>query len=530
MVKPTIRIRNVWSVIENIPYEVKEELYEYLSFVVPGSEYSDRFVGNVTDPEEKEKAWDGKIHLFRKGSSSFLTGLTYRACMFFKKEYNLIPDIIWEIKEPKKTLDLKWNYDKYPIREYQEKIISTCINKKRAILECATGSGKTIVIAKIIQELGVAPFIFYVLTKDLMNQAKERLEDAIPGLTVGIIGDGQCDIRDINVITVQTATLCFSMNKLIQKKEIEKIRQEIRKYADMEDEEYKEFKKENMKHLESFEKRESIKNLIFNTNGVYADEVQHFSAKTCKEIMQKSPNAYYRFGGSATPERLDNSYMTIEGLFGRKTAVITASELIRKKFLIRPTIKFIKLKNKKTIVNTWAEDRKFNITENTRRNEIIISLANSLSDEKERTLVLVQMISHGNELKKRIPGAVFVHGSTPREKRKKALEQFKNREIPVLIGSVIADEGLDVPCLSNLIIAGGGKAATRIKQRVGRVIRVDPNFSYEEQSATVYDFLDVGRWSSDHSLMRMETLKKEEEFKVEIISEEDVMLKQQPLF
>jgi len=158
-----IVIGNVWSQISGIPYEVKEDLYQELSFDVPGAEWSPKFQGNIEDPYEKSKAWDGKIHLFKKSNNNFLTGLTYRVYNFFYKKYEIKPNIIWGVEPPERNLDLKWNSEKYKIREdYQTEIIENCIKKKRAVIEAATGSGKCINQNSIcFTEEGMLPISYF---------------------------------------------------------------------------------------------------------------------------------------------------------------------------------------------------------------------------------------------------------------------------------------------------------------------------------------------------------------------------------
>jgi len=505
-----IRVRNQWSVIEGMPFQIRNELYELLSFDVPGAKYSPKFKDNIEDPEEREKGWDGKIHLYKKWSDEYLTGLTYRVYEHFKNEYNVIPTFIWEMKKPPKTLDLQWNYDKYEIRPYQKKIIDTCVQKGRAVIEACTGSGKSIVVSKIIQELGVAPFLFYTLTKDLMYQTQEKLEDSIPGLKVGIIGDGECEIRDINVVTIQTVIFAEYGEKYFKKALVE-----IKASSGMDDNEYKEFKKEKIDHI--IKKREPILSLIKKAKGIYSDEVHHWSSRTCKDVMMLSPNAYYRFGGSATPVRADNSYLTIEGLFGRKTSIITASELIKTGWLMKPTIRFIEVEGRPPITLTWAEDRKKNITECDERNTCIIKIARKLQEKNIKTLILIQVISHGKYLEKHVPGSIFVHGTSSKNKRKEIFAKFHSGEINTLISSTIADEGLDIPTLSALINCGGGKSPVRAKQRVGRVIRTG------SPHALVFDFIDRGKWSHSHSKERMKLLKTEKEFDLKKITQSQLL-------
>jgi hypothetical protein len=73
----------------------------------------------------------------------------------------------------------------------------------------ATGAGKTFCAASIIAELGVVPAIFFVTSKDLLKQAYDEFTKKIrldgSPITVGRVGGGYTDIRDITVMTVQTA-------------------------------------------------------------------------------------------------------------------------------------------------------------------------------------------------------------------------------------------------------------------------------------------------------------------------------------
>jgi len=360
----------------------------------------------------------------------------------------------------------------------------------------------TVMVSKIIQELEVAPFIFYVLTKDLMYQAKDSLEDSIKNLKVGMIGDGICDIKDINVMTIQTATSIYNYD----------LYKEMKKNDDLEESDLKKLKEEKLTHVN--EKINEIKGIIESANGIYFDECHHASAKTCENIVTKSINAYYRYGGSATPVRSDNAYMVIEGLFGRKTAIVTASDLIRKGYLMKPTIKFIKLKGRRVFVNSYAEDYKEHISENEERNSYIISLAQRLQEKNINCLILVNRIEHGNFLKENIDSAYFLNSKS--KDRNEVIEKFKNNEIKTLICTSLADEGLDLPNLSSLIIAGGGKSPTKAKQRVGRVIRKGSQYSY------VFDFMDLGKWTSKHSRKRKKILEQEEEFVVNVLDFEKI--------
>lgn len=496
--EPTIEINNIWSEVKYLPIKANLNLYNILSYEVPGAYWI-----RLNKP-----SWDGRKHLYkkrynRKDAGQFLTGLLSRVIVILYKDFNIKPKLLDLRNKPNKTLNLKWNNEKYELRDYQKETVESCLDKGRGIIELATGSGKTIVTSKVIQELGISPFIFYVLTKDLLYQTKEKLEDSIPGEKIGIIGNGECNIKNINVVTIQTA--CRSYN--------EAIIGEIKKYDDFDEEEIKLLNEEDFSHIAH--KRKEIQNLIENTAGIYFDEVHHSPASTCQKILSKSQKAYYRFGGSATPYRADNATLAIEGLFGRKRAEVDASRLIKEGYLEKPKIFYINIKAKKTRVNNYEEDYKSHIVEHEERNNHIIEICKLLKENKIPTLVLVQRIDHGKFLNSKIDESVFIQGISSKKKRRESLKKLDNGEIPILIATSLADEGLDLPSLSALILAGGGKSITRVKQRVGRVIRKHPN----KKCALVFDFLDIGRWVSGHSKKRRRILKTEKQFVIQNIDQ-----------
>ena len=59
-------------------------------------------------------------------------------------------------------------------------------------------------------------------------------------------------------------------------------------------------------------------------------------------------------------------------------------------------------------------------------------------------------------------------------------------------------EGLDLPILDCLILAGGGKSSTRAFQRVGRVLRLHKN----KKRAIVFDFEDSTPMLNRHAKIR----------------------------
>lgn len=121
---------------------------------------------------------------------------------------------------------------------------------------------------------------------------------------------------------------------------------------------------------------------------------------------------------------------------------------------------------------------------NVARNEKIVALAN----EGDAVLVLVGTIEHGEQLEFEIDGAVLVHAKLGKKKRAAAINGFRDGSIRCLVATSLADEGLDVPRASVLILASGGRSAGKIEQRAGRVLRPFEGKAF----GIIHDFTDRG--------------------------------------
>ena len=85
---------------------------------------------------------------------------------------------------------------------------------------------------------------------------------------------------------------------------------------------------------------------------------------------------------------------------------------------------------------------------------------------------------------------------------------MKSGEIDVLIASKIFDQGVDIPQLDALILAGSGKSSGRALQRIGRVIRKNEG----KVRAIVVDFYDNAKYLRDHSEVRKKVYETEPSF------------------
>lgn len=128
------------------------------------------------------------------------------------------------------------------------------------------------------------------------------------------------------------------------------------------------------------------------------------------------------------------------------------------------------------------------IRSNAARNETIVAAANYAILPGESVLILVSSIEHGEQLAAQISGSVLVHAKLGKKKRAAAIEGFRDGTIRCMIATSLADEGLDVPRASVLILASGGRSAGKIEQRAGRVLRPHAG----KEFGLVHDFSDRG--------------------------------------
>jgi superfamily II DNA or RNA helicase len=87
---------------------------------------------------------------------------------------------------------------------------------------------------------------------------------------------------------------------------------------------------------------------------------------------------------------------------------------------------------------------------------------------------------------------------------------MRNGELDVLVASKIFDQGIDIPELNSLVLAGSGKSSARALQRIGRVIRKGK----DKKDAIVVDFYDQCKYLREHSKARKNIYMTEPGFKI----------------
>lgn len=465
----------------NVSPALEDEISHICSYWVQNAEKSDLY---------KKRRWDGYKKLYNRQKKTFPMGLLEYIIETLEKH-----NIKYKIEDNRSQsiaggLDIHLKED-VKIRDYQIDAIETGIMKGRCVLQIATGGGKTVIASGIIDRLK-SNTLFIVHTKDLMYQTIDSFNDFLDhDDLVGQLGDGVIDVKPITVCTVQTLSkvLGLKFEKMVN-----------------DDSNFKEKKISDIKEARAAVSKMEV---------VIWDEVHRVACDMAYNVSEKLTNPLIRIGLSASAWRDDGADIMIEAALGRKAYYLSASDLIERGFLTQPIIKMQYMKPQG--YNSYGDDRKYDtiykeeITDNQKRNELIADTFVDLVGMGIPTMILVQHIKHGRELKRLIEDRwdkiTFLSGSDLSEVRNSTISQMKEGMMG-LIATTIADEGLDIKRLGGLILAGGGKSSTRALQRVGRVLR-----PYEgKDNAIVIDFFDDIKYLNNHANKRMEIYKSEKNF------------------
>jgi superfamily II DNA or RNA helicase len=477
-----IQLDNVRSrLIGNVESEsVWEELREKLSYTVSGAQFTQKY--------QKGK-WDGRIKLIWK-NGLFLTGLLPYIEEIFKA-HGVDYEIIDERKKPEKgeELPIKKEIEE---RKYQDKMVNACLKYDRGIIQACTGSGKTIVIVRVIAKYNMNTIV-YVNTRDLLYQMKRNIEDLLK-IECGQIGDSIVNIKKINVAMIQTVYSAITGQKY--------------KAQDTDEE-----LEDNTVITENVKKQivEAVKDVEL---AIY-DECQFLSSDSYQVTSEASVNAYHRWGFSASPWRDDNTDMLIEGATGIKRCIITASQLIKAGYLVRPYI-YVLHQSPACVGGNYPSVYRLHVDDNQNRNERIILSAEKMVSKDRRVLILAKHKEHVKKickaLKEKNIKVEMVVGDLPVKKRERIKEKFEIGELQIMVATPLYDYGIDIPCMSGLILAGSGKSSTRALQRIGRTIRKFKN----KADAVVVDFWDDVKYLRKHSKERLRIYKTEKEFEIKM--------------
>jgi superfamily II DNA or RNA helicase len=464
-------------------------LDKHLSFYIQGAEHTAAFKGFI-NREGVFVKWDGFKKLLTP-SLQFPSGLLDRVIDFYQeagKTVELVDKRLPKsIGAPFSILDNLHAIGKDPY-PYQLEILDVIDKNDRGIIKVATGGGKSLIAALVAAKLGKKTII-YVIGKDLLYQFHAFFSQCF-NEKIGLIGDGQCEIHNINIASIWTVGQSIGMNKKNILLDSDNDEKEVgkNKYADI------------MKMM-----KEAKVHII--------DECHMSACETIQQVYKfSSPEHLYGLSGS--PWRDDGADLLIESILGKYIVNISASRLISEGYLAQALIRFRVVPSYPTELDrVYQSIYKNYVVENDIRNGMVLDAAKTLIDKGYQTLVLFSSLKHGKilyDVFKQHMKCAILDGSNDKDEREQVKQDLQNHKIDCVLASRIFDIGVDIPSLAGLVIACGGKSTVKALQRVGRVIRRYPGKKF----AVIVDFIDQAPFLDNHSRIRYRIYKSEEGFDV----------------
>ena len=375
----------------------------------------------------------------------------------FYDVFNKIPALDMDsLLEYERVYNLTKEYTKkkkQEIREYKE-IIPNIMQKqalenlnnlrnyeRKGLLISATGTGKTYLSAFDVRNANPKRVLFIAHRKTILQKAKETYENILRDKKIVIYGEEDIDEADVVFAMIQTLS------------------------------------KEN--HMTKFSPD------YFDY--IVVDEVHHGGAKSYQSVLNYFIPKFL-LGMTATPERGDN--FDIYKLFDNNIAYEIRLHDALKEELLSPFHYFgisdIEIDGE--LINEKSGIKK--LTADARVKHIIEkSRFYGYSGDKIHGLIFVSRIDEAllleDKFQERGVKAIALTGDDSDEKRERSITQLENGEIEYIITVDIFNEGVDIPCVNQVILLRPTESSIVYIQQLGRGLRKYPDKEY----VVILDFI-----------------------------------------
>ena len=347
---------------------------------------------------------------------------------------------------------------KTQMHPYQISAVKDVIGRRFGVLEAPPGAGKTVMALAVIAQRK-QPALVVVHTKELMYQWHKRSYEflGIPLDEIGLIGDGNSRIGDRLTIAIIN-----SLYKVI----------------------------------------DDVKPVIGH---LVVDECHHTPARTFTEAVSLFDSTFM-LGLSATPYRRDKLTKIIYFYLGDRAHQIHSHELqaiekiMRAKLILRHTncAYYFDADEYQYMISALVNDGK--------RNKLIVEdvVNRVITPESGIALVISDRVAHCEELFNAITGrgvkACLLTGSVQVKERTRIVEELNRNQAQVLVATAqLIGEGFDLKQLSSIFLATPIKFTGRVKQYIGRILRVTEG----KEDAFIFDYLDTNGMLKNSFASRM---------------------------
>jgi DNA repair protein RadD len=338
----------------------------------------------------------------------------------------------------------------YTLRPYQKEAVDAAVSflkgpaRHNAIEVLPTGSGKSLIIANIVKELG-EPILIFQPSKEILEQNLSKLQSYGYQAAVYSASKGRTEVSNITFATIGSVIGKTSLF-------------------------------ENFRYI-----------IVDEAHAVNAKEGMY---KTFLEALMESGTKV--LGLTATPYRLaNNSYgpelrfltRTRPRVFREMIYYVQNRQLFDHGYLAR--IEYATHNGfdraKLQINSTGADYTDESVQTYLWASNLPVKLVDIIQTQmktRKNILVFTRFVKEAQYLVHYIPGSAFVTGETPKKERARIIDGFKRGDIPVVANVGVLTTGFDYPELETVIIARPTMSLALYYQMIGRCTRPHPFKGY----------------------------------------------------
>lgn len=396
----------------------------------------------------------------------------YRDGNFPTGHVNIVKEVLNQLKEtyqvqdmrqrPKNDLLLPWRSEPFPPRYYQKDMIKLGLDSGRGVFEAAVGTGKSLVLARILKELSVTSLVI------------------VPSVALG----GQLE-NDFKVWFGRDKVETVNTTKVRSGKKLKPIRIAT------------------IQSLASLQKSGEIQQLVHDIGAVFVDEIHHAGSASYTNLLTEIDHVYYRFGFTGTFLRNDSKSLDLWGFLSNVLYRYPAHKAIEEGFLTPINVNIYQLHAKPSRSYPKEYDNAYC------GNQDLLNKVTALcmqAKPEEQILILVKNKDKAGKIFHEFLDAygisnAYISGDDKKDVINQTIQDFNDKKIRVLIGSSVIGEGIDVRSTDHLIMCQGGKSEIVIVQAVGRAVRL-----FEGKTvANIHDFEFVGtKYMVKHLAQRLD--------------------------
>lgn len=408
----------IWGLRE----EDSKFLWDKFGIFKEGAQYSPAF---------QLRRWDGKIRFFDLNGKTYVKILDEILPFLINWNYEIhLEDHRINPKQITDRIDEDiFGLPDFKLRPYQVKVVNELLEEGSGLSICATGAGKTSMVAalSLILYLNGLQTLVIVPSSDLVSQTVEELRDKLQIYPL-TIGEYSGSVKEIdNPIVVATWQAL-----------------------------------QNVSHYLSFFK------------AVIVDESHNIKATVVRDLINvHGKHISNRFGVTGTLPKPKVDQYTIKTALGRVVNEVPASWLIANGYLAEIEILPIELQDEDMELPDYASERAY-LKNHEDRTKVIANIIIDLRNRYGNTLVLVntQALQQGRDLQDLIPDSIYLDGSNKKTERKANYNLFaENDNLLTIASDGIASTGISIDRIFCEVLLDAGKSFVKAIQSVGRGLR-----------------------------------------------------------